>query len=156
MTEKSPRRSTNTLFKLFPKLAEEIRTKLNAGPLAHICANDSAILNFKMVDIPFIFGALTELKNGKASGPDRITVGLVRDASEIIALLLTLIYNSSLTTGVSPDVWKAARVTPISKSGVRSDVTNYRPISVLSIFARILGKIVHDQLIDYFKKRNHC
>ena len=136
-----------------PKLAEEIKTKTNDDLLAHICDNNSTILNFKMVDVPFIFRALKGLKNGKASGPDRIPVGLVKDASEIIALPLTLIYNSSLTAGVFPDVWKAARVTPIFKSGVRSDVNNYRPISVLSIFARVLEKIVHDQLIDYFKEK---
>ena len=93
------------------------------------------------------------MKNGKASGPDRIPVGLVKDSSEFIALPLTLIYNASLVTGAFPNIWKVARVTPIFKSGARGDMNNYSPISVLSIFARILEKIVHDQLIDYLKEK---
>ena len=44
-------------------------------------------------------------------------------------------------------------MTPTFKSGVAGDMNNYRPISALSIFARILEKIVHDQLIDYFKEK---
>lgn len=121
-----------------PKLAEEIRTEPN---------------DFRTVDIQYILRALTELKNGKASGPDRIPVGLVKDASEFITLPLTLIYNSSLTSGVFPYIWKVAKVTPIFNSGARDDVNNYRPISVLSIFGRILEKIVHDRLIHYFNEK---
>ena len=136
-----------------PKLADEIRTEPNDDPLAQISGINSKILNFKIIDIQFILRALKELKNGKASGPDRIPVGLVKDASEFIALPLTLVYNASLVTGVFPDIWKVARVTPIFKSGARGDMNNYRPISVLSIFARIMEKIVHDQLIDYFKEK---
>ena len=136
-----------------PKLAEEIRTEPNDDPLAQISGINSKILNFKIIDIQYILRALKELKNGKASGPDRIPVGLVKDASEFIALPLTLVYNASLVTGVFPDIWKVARVTPIFKSGARGDMNNYRPISVLSMFARIMEKIVHDQLIDYFKEK---
>ena len=136
-----------------PKLAEEIITEPNDDPLSQISGINSKILNFKIIDIQYILRALKELKNGKASGPDRIPVGLVKDASEFIALPLTLVYNASLVTGVFPDIWKVARVTPIFKSGARGDMNNYRPISVLSIFARIMEKTVHDQLIDYFKEK---
>ena len=131
----------------------EKRTEPNDDPLAQISGINSKILNFKTVDIQYILRALKELKNGKANGPDRIPVGLVKDASAFIALPLTLVYNASLVTGVFPDIWKVARVTPIFKSGERDGMNNYRPMSVLSIFARIMEKIVHDQLIDYFKEK---
>ena len=51
-----------------------------------------------------------------------------------------LIYDSSLANGVFHDIWKLARVTPIHKSGLKTAVNNYRPISV-----------THDQLFEFLK-----
>ncbi len=40
---------------------------------------------------------------------------------------------------------------PIFKSGMSSDAINYRPILVISVFSRILEKVVHDQVYAYFR-----
>ena len=45
-------------------------------------------------------------------------------------------------------------VNPIFKSGSRSDANNYRPISVICVFSRILERIVHDQVYDYLRSRD--
>ena len=50
-----------------------------------------------------------------------------------------------------PDISKLARVTPIFKSGAKNDGNNYRLISVISIFSRMLERLVHDQLFDFLK-----
>ena len=47
---------------------------------------------------------------------------------------------------------KLAKVTPIYKSGSKTDCGNYRPISVISAVAKILEKIIHDQLFDFLKQ----
>ena len=60
-----------------------------------------------------------------------------------------MIFNSSLKYGAFPDIWKLAKVTPIFKSGSKRDGNKYRPISVISVFSRMLEKIVHDQLSRY-------
>jgi len=65
-----------------------------------------------------------------------------------------MIFNSSLENGIFPDIWKLARVTPILKSGVKKDVNNYRPISVISVFSRILERIVHDQILNFILENN--
>ena len=57
--------------------------------------------------------------------------------------------NSSLTSGVFPDIWKFARVAPIFKAGTRDDLNNYRPISVLCTISKVFEKIVHDQVVNY-------
>ena len=59
--------------------------------------------------------------------------------------------NRSLDTGVFPDLWKLARVAPIFKAGQKSELTNYRPISVVSILSRLLEKMAHDQLFSHMK-----
>ena len=45
-------------------------------------------------------------------------------------------------------MWKLARVTPIYKSCTKNDANNYRPISVISIFSRMLERLVHGELFD--------
>ena len=62
-----------------------------------------------------------------------------------------MIFNTSLTLGVFPDIWKLAKVSPIFKTGARNNKNNYRPISVLSISSKLIEKIVHDQLLAFMQ-----
>ena len=68
------------------------------------------------------------------------------------------IFNSSIKNGVFPGVWKTASVTPThksgSKSGSKSDLNNYRPISAISVFARMLDRLVYYQLSDFLTVNN--
>ena len=80
-------------------------------------------------------------------------------AASIISPSLTLIFAKSIETGIFPDEWKLARVTPIFKKGKRDDPNNCRPISVTSKVAKIFEKCVCDQLSEYLNANNllsHC
>ncbi len=104
---------------------------------------------FKPVEGTYVQQAIKQLKNGKASGPDKINNRIIKDAVDFIWKPLTMIFNSSLKHCIFPDIWKIARVAPIFKAGSKKEANNYRPISVISGFSRMLEKIVHDQLTDY-------
>ena len=104
---------------------------------------------FKTIDETYTDNVIRKLKNGKASGPDKVPTTIIKDVGDLIAKLLTMIFNSSLMNGVFPDIWKIARITPIFKSDAKKDMNNYRPISVTSVFSRILEIIVHDQLYEF-------
>ena len=60
----------------------------------------------------------------------------------------------SLSTGVVPDKFKVASVIPIYKKGSHIILTNYRPISLLSIFNQLLEKIIYKRLISFIEKHN--
>ena len=60
------------------------------------------------------------------------------------------IFYLSLNTGIFPDRLKVAKVTPIFKKGEKSSISNYRPISVLPCFSKILERIMYNRLYDYF------
>jgi retron-type reverse transcriptase len=59
-----------------------------------------------------------------------------------------------LSTGVVPDKFKVASVIPIYKKGSHIILTNYRPISLLSIFNQLLEKIIYKRLISFIEKHN--
>jgi hypothetical protein len=65
---------------------------------------------------------------------------------------LVHIFNASLKSGVFPDKIKIAKVRPLYKKGDRHEVCNYRPISILSVFSKILEKLVYNRLISFVTK----
>jgi hypothetical protein len=54
--------------------------------------------------------------------------------------------------GVVPNILKFSRITPEYKNGLTTDPTNYRPITLLSPFGKILEKIISDQLTSFIGK----
>ena len=111
-------------------------------------------MTLNTIDKKYVLDAIGRLKNGKASGPDKITINLVKDAAKFIAYPIMCIFNSSIANGVFPDAWKTASVTPIHKSGSKSELNDYRPISAISVFARMFERLAHDQLSEFVKVNN--
>lgn len=72
----------------------------------------------------------------------------------VIVPPLTYIYNLALSTGKFPNVFKKAIIHPIYKSGDRSRVDNYRPISVLTAFSKILERVMNSRLVSYLENYN--
>ena len=131
-----------------PKLAEKITSNPDDDCLCYITP-ESNVLIFKTINETHMRNAIKNLKNGKAAGPDKIPTTIITDVGDLIIKPLTMIFDSSLTNGDYPDILNIARITPTFKSGAKSDVNNYRPISVISVFSRILERIVHDQLYEF-------
>ena len=60
--------------------------------------------------------------------------------------------NSSLFSGLVSDCWKTALVYPVHEGGALNDPSQFRPISVVHILAKITERIVHTKLYSYFTK----
>ena len=76
------------------------------------------------------------MKSMKATGLDGISARLLKDAAPEVSELITYIINLTISTSTIPSEWKTAKVTPIYKSGDKSDPNNYRPISVLPLISK--------------------
>ena len=59
-----------------------------------------------------------------------------------------------LETGIFPDDWKKAKVYPIFNSVERNIPSNYRPISILPSISKIIERVMHTQLLEYFQAGN--
>lgn len=92
--------------------------------------------------------------NNKATGPSSIPTKLLVLIPDLIILPLCKIINTSFTTGKFPDALKIVKVIPIHKSGSTLDVNNFRPISLLSIFDKIIEKLMHKRLYKFLESSN--
>ena len=61
------------------------------------------------------------------------------------------LFNFSLLSGKFPDIWKIANVTPIHKKNDPNDVSNYRPISLLSTIGKVIENLVHEHVFNFFR-----
>lgn len=77
---------------------------------------------------------------------------IIKIASFIMVPIFTCIYNESIISGIVPNVLKISRITPIYKNGIETDPNNYRPISILSPFAKVLERLVYNQLEQFLAK----
>ena len=75
-------------------------------------------------------------------------------AVDVISPILAIIFNHCVMEGIFPDQLKKAEVVPIFKSGQKSLASNYRPISLLSPFAKIFENCLYSQLISFLNKNS--
>jgi len=79
---------------------------------------------------------------------------LIKQVIGSIAEPLALVCNTSFDTGRVPDLLKIAQICPIFKKGEKNNIQNYRPISILPTFSKIIEKLVNIRLLNYINKFN--
>ena len=67
---------------------------------------------------------------------------------------LTYVINKPFETGKFPNLLKIAKIIPIFKSGNKTMVSNYRPISVLPVFSKVYEKIMANHLLEFLNSNN--
>ena len=98
-----------------------------------------------------ILDIINSLEN-KSTGPSSIPLKLLSLIPDLIIIPLVYIINMSLLTGKYPDLLKV--VSPIHKGGSTQEVNNYHPISLLTIFDKIIEKLMHKKLYTFVESNN--
>ena len=90
----------------------------------------------------------------KAPGHDILPPKMLKDAALALAEPLTYIINRSLRDSTVPGKSKITKVLPLFKSGPKTLMDNYRPISILPAISKILERVVYDQLSGYLERND--
>ena len=98
-----------------------------------------------------VIDILKSLDVNKATGPDKISAKMLREASIAIAKPLTRLINMSLNKMVFPDEWKLANVLPLYKKNDKTSVNNYWPISLLSCVSKVMERVVFKYTFNYIR-----
>ena len=107
-----------------------------------------SISHFELINV------INSLKNQKSCGIDGFNSQLIKKNKFLLCDPLLYIYNLSLRYGVVPSKMKIAKVIPIFKKGNEHILGNYRPISLLSVFNKILEKLVCKRLLSFVEKND--
>ena len=106
------------------------------------------LISMASVSLDEVNSALKLLDLHKAVGPDGIPNSFLRSLADELTRPLWLIFSASLESEIFPTQWKSSYVTPIFKSGGRSQFSNYRGIAILSAMAKVFEHIVCSKLDD--------
>ena len=128
------------------------RTTIDTGStipqnLLHIAPplNDFTISDEKILKI------IRSLNPNKAHGWDDISIRMIKLCDDALLLPPRLIFENCLSLGIFPEMWKNANVVPVHKKNQKNLKQNYRPISLLPIFGKILGKLIFDTLYRHLE-----
>ena len=134
-----------------PKLASDIK---NTGKNYYDYLQDMRPTSMFMKPIveSDIMKIIDKFKQNKSAGHDDIGNFIIKKVGRDIIKPITSIFNLSLSTGVVPHKLKVAKVIPIYKKADPEVFSNYRPVSLLSCFSKIMERLVFDRCVDYINK----
>ena len=96
-----------------------------------------------------VFCVLRSLDPTKAMGCDNISPRLLKHCALSLYLPLHHLFTLSLSQCYLPVEWRTHLIKPIFKSGDKSSVRNYRPISLLPVISKVLEKLVYNNIVDF-------
>ena len=133
----------------------DVVTTNNAQPLEAIqnCDENEAF-RFKSLTVSDTECLLKSIKPNTATGSDELPGFLLKQLAVYIAPNLTTILNKSLSEGAFPTLWKQANVCAVWKGkGSKNEPSNYRPISIIPVVARVFEKVVASELYRFCDSR---
>jgi hypothetical protein len=158
----------NTFNEFFTTIADEIASLIN--PVQNHTTvttpeseddppDENDIPNlFNMSDIPLtdgeIIASINNIEDKKTDDMSGFSTHIFKKSFYSILTPIRHIFGRSLATGIVPSKLKIAKVIPIYKAGDASDVNNYRSISLLSTYSKVLKKIVQVRLVAFLDANN--
>ena len=97
---------------------------------------------------------ILSLNNKKAIGLDKIPASFLKIGRHVIAPYFNLFLQFIFNNGIYPYNCKIARVVPVYKNGDQTEINNYRPISILTCFSKIIEKLIYARFINFFRKHD--
>uniref|UniRef100_A0A6V7JM56 Reverse transcriptase domain-containing protein n=1 Tax=Bracon brevicornis TaxID=1563983 RepID=A0A6V7JM56_9HYME len=115
--------------------------------------NGMGYFSLKRIDEAKLLGALGK-PNQKSLGPDQLSGNLIKMSLPVCLESLLHIMNCSITKSVFPQAWKYALIKPIPKKKEAEDLADYRPISLTCYLAKVLEKLVAEQVMIYLEENS--
>ena len=142
---------TNVGINLAAKISKPVQCNFNITSLIHRNINSIFIQPIAEDEIRM---HIRGLDSSKSTGIDGIPIKYIKMAATVITGTPKLIqwFNICIKKGYFPQALKIAEIVPIFKKGNRENCCNYRPISMLSPFAKIFEKCLYEQFNKFFFK----
>lgn len=137
-----------------PKLAGAIPQMYHCSPAPFVIPNNNQIKAFTPCHKDELLKIIDGLDPNCSVGIDGISTKVIKCIKNLIADDLARSINYHFNAGNFPDSLKIAKVTPIFKSGSKTDPNNYRPISVPPVISKIFERVIYTRLNEYLTSIN--
>ena len=120
----------------------------------HLWATNSDETLDKPISLEEILDISRRLKSNKASASDSLTNDIIKTSIPSLASHYVKLFNAVLSSGNFPTIWSEGLITPIHKSGSKSDPGNYRGICISSCLGKFFTSILNTRLNVFLKENN--
>lgn len=136
---------------LVSKLPSSSLTKVNTATQTFYAEKGviPGSFSFSVVGEGEVLKILLGIGRKKATGLDSLPARFISDGSRQIAWPLTHIINLSIHLSKVPREFKLARIVPLHKKNCKTEVGNYRPVSILPVISKVLERVVYNQFETY-------
>ena len=101
-----------------------------------------------------VLKGLKDLKPDSGTGESGIESSILIYGAEALSEIITNLFNLIISTCTFPDEWKCAHITPIYKGGKKTELGNYRPISILSPLSKLFESLLAEIILNYLELNN--
>lgn len=143
---------TNITEKVIKKYSNK---KGKDSQITYVLENNNSSMYIKKTNEDEVIQIINNLKSNTSAGTDGIKANHLKKIKHIIVPYITNLINNCIRDSIFPSELKHAKVTPVFKDGEKTDVNNYRPISVLSVFSKIYEKILYQRLLSFLYDINY-
>ena len=147
----------NGFNKFFTSIAKHLDDKLPASdssPLVYLPNNNIPRFEDHLATTAAEVETIIKSLNQVGGGIYKIATKILLATYSSCIHHLTHFFNLCLNTGTFPNCFKVALVVPIFKAGEKNKFTNYRPISLLPLFSKILERILYSYLSSFLDEHN--
>ena len=146
----------NAFNDYFSSVGDTLSQHINSSisPLHYLKQSEKHTIFLSPISVDEVLKYIHSLKPGKAPGIDGIPPKIVRSVGHILAPVLAHIFNLVFVSGIYPDAMKVAKVIPLFKKGDSTQPENYRPISLLCCFDKLLELAIDKRLRQFFNKNS--
>ena len=138
-----------------PRVASEVRGRGEPPQLpCRLPRVGACAFTLEPISLDSLRSILFSMKNSGACGSDGICIRILKLCFDAIGHVFLHIINTCLTTCEYPASWKHSIVHPIHKSGSLSETSNFRPISIVPAFPKVVEKVVQRQLYSFMAQNN--
>lgn len=151
--------SEKTFNDFFTSTADNI---INSLPASHLSAlnliRDLSLPNNSFflypVSVIEVSNAIKALKDSYCTDIYGMNSRILKETADLIVQPFTTLINSCFSGGIFPNAFKITKVLPFFKKGSAADLDNYRPISIIPIFAKVLEIILKNRLLNFFESKD--
>ena len=141
------------------KLIKQFQEQRNHRPIDYLQNRNGHSIFLTATDSLETETIIMTFNNSKSVGPYSIPMRLLESLGKPVSEAFSLIVNDTLSNGTYPSKLKVGKVVALHKKGASDNPSNYRPISLSSVFSKIIGKLMHKRLYDFLEIHNvtaHC